>query len=234
MKLWFIKGSDLACFLGEREHRIIEESSSIKTVRKGESLISDEEGVGTVYMLNTGAAKITKETRRDLEIVTEVLPSRSLFGEASPTESCEKNEAVTALEDCTLCMIDIKEFNALFESLPGFSALRRAMAEFSDVKLEKKLFQLLYCTVEKRLATLLLRLLDDFGRPAVDGYLLNLRLTHQDIADMIASTRETTTVRLNTFRQAGLIDYMDKHIVIKSSKGLKTIAAQECSSNSAN
>jgi CRP/FNR family cyclic AMP-dependent transcriptional regulator len=92
-------------------------------------------------------------------------------------------------------------------------------------KIENKLLDLLYRTVEQRLARTFLNLLDDFGVPHGSGYLLQIKLTHKDFADLIASTRETVTTTLGKMRADGLIDFEDKYIVIRSQERLSALAS---------
>lgn len=61
--------------------------------------------------------------------------------------------------------------------------------------------------VEKRLQQFLLWLFKTFGRPAKQGWVLDLPLTHQDIAETIGTTRVTVTRLMSQFQQEGLIDW---------------------------
>ncbi len=54
--------------------------------------------------------------------------------------------------------------------------------------------------------------------------MLNIKLTHQDIANLIASTRETVTVTLNHLKADEVINTMDKYIIIKDIDKLKKVA----------
>ena len=112
----------------------------------------------------------------------------------------------------------------MIQRMPGLSIKFTKMIGFRRCKIENKLLDLLFSTVEQRLTKTLLNLLDDFGIPHKDGYLLKIKLTHKDFADLIASTRETVTTTLNKFKSEGIIDYEEKYIVIKSLKEIKNIA----------
>ncbi|MEN9221521.1 MAG: Crp/Fnr family transcriptional regulator, partial [Thermostichus sp. BF3_bins_97] len=70
--------------------------------------------------------------------------------------------------------------------------------------------------VEDRLRQLLSLLAGELGSPTAAGIRINVRLTHQDLANAIGTTRVTITRLLNRFRQQGWIT-LDKHrhLVIK-------------------
>jgi CRP-like cAMP-binding protein len=69
--------------------------------------------------------------------------------------------------------------------------------------------------VDDRLYQLLLLLQQEFGQPVVEGTRLNIRLTHQDIANAICTTRVTVTRMLGKLKQQGLISRDgDRHLVL--------------------
>ena len=71
--------------------------------------------------------------------------------------------------------------------------------------------------VEDRLNQLLLLLKQEFGQPVTGGIRLNIRLTHQDIANVICTTRVTVTRMLGKLQQNGCISRdSDRHLVIKN------------------
>lgn len=62
--------------------------------------------------------------------------------------------------------------------------------------------------------------------PYKSGYQLKIKLTHQDFADMIASTRETVTATLSKLKNQDIIDYEDKYVVIKSVEQVRVVAEE--------
>src|SRR3712207_3926809 len=93
----------------------------------------------------------------------------------------------------------------LHDALPISERLRQ-----SDEVIES----LLDREVSARLATLLLNLGDRFGEADGSGAALKVRLTHQDLANMIASTREAVSKVMSEFQRDGLIEVRDRRIFI--------------------
>ena len=54
------------------------------------------------------------------------------------------------------------------------------------------------------------------GRTSPEGVLIDLPLPHREIASIVGSTRESVTVRLNALKRAGIIDFVDRKILIKT------------------
>ena len=123
-----------------------------------------------------------------------------------------------------ICIIKHDDFEQLIKKVPTLSIQISKIIGFRKCKVENKLIDLLFSTVEQRIAKTLLNLLDDFGTPHGEEYLLKIKLTHKDYAALIASTRETVTATINKLKNEGLIDFKGKYVVIKSVNGLRAIA----------
>ena len=74
---------------------------------------------------------------------------------------------------------------------------------------------LLHREVSTRLATLLGNLGERFGRVNGSGTLIDVRLTHQDLANMIASTREAVSKVMSEFQREGVIENRNRRIVLR-------------------
>jgi CRP-like cAMP-binding protein len=68
--------------------------------------------------------------------------------------------------------------------------------------------------VEDMLLKLLTWLAKRFGHPVEQGNVIDLRLTHQDLAELLASTRVTVTRLLNQFEQQGLIQRLPRQLIV--------------------
>ncbi len=87
-------------------------------------------------------------------------------------------------------------------------------------KIENRIENLLYKDVPSRLARILLDLGDESGYIDNMGVRLKSRLTHQELASLITSTRETVSLILGEFRDKGLIEFNRKEIIIRNKNGL--------------
>jgi CRP-like cAMP-binding protein len=71
--------------------------------------------------------------------------------------------------------------------------------------------------IHQRLQQLLDWLADKFGHELEQGQLIQLRLTHQDIADTLGTTRVTVTRLLSQFEQQGRIRWIAQHLLLPRS-----------------
>ena len=204
---------------------MIDQYSSMKEIAKGDILYMQGAADKNVYLLKKGAVKITKLTPQGNEMILDIFSGGSMFGEMSVIDPQERDESAVVVEDGLLCIMKKEDFERLVEMVPGLAIRLSKMIGLKRWKIENKLLDLLYRTVEQRLAKTFLNLLEDFGVPHKNGYLLQIRLTHKDYADLIASTRETVTATLNKMKNDGLIDFEDKYIVIKSQERLSALTS---------
>lgn len=223
-KLWYLKNIDLFRHLNDEEIRMIEQHTLMREIKKGEALYFEGSSDQSIYILKKGAVKITKITPQGREIILDIFKEGSIFGEMVFLESEERNESAEALEEGLLCIMRKRDFDQMVQRMPDLSIKITKMIGFRRCKIENKLLDLLFSTVEQRLAKTLLSLLDEFGVLQNDQYLIKIKLMHKDYAALIASTRETVTATFNKLKEEGLIDFEGKYVVIKSLEGIKTIA----------
>jgi CRP/FNR family transcriptional regulator len=79
--------------------------------------------------------------------------------------------------------------------------------------------------VEARIAALLLKLAGKVGVESKEGLLIDMRLTKQDVADMVGTTVETSIRTFSKFKKQGLVSDADGKIIIKDKEGLAEMAS---------
>ncbi len=77
--------------------------------------------------------------------------------------------------------------------------------------------------VESRIASLLLKLSDKAGQKVNDGLLIDMKLTKQDIAEMVGTTVETSIRTMSKFKKLGIIAEKEGKILIKDVKKLRSL-----------
>ncbi len=79
--------------------------------------------------------------------------------------------------------------------------------------------------VEARIAALLLKLANKVGTKTGEGTMIDMRLTKQDVADMVGTTVETSIRTFSKFKKMGFLSDADGRIVIKDKEGLTELAS---------
>jgi CRP-like cAMP-binding protein len=224
-KLWYLKNLDMFSHLRDEEmHHVIVKTSAMREIKKGEILYLQGSSDKDIYILKKGAVKINKLSPEGRVITLDIFKGGTLFGELGTLDDSERDETAEVVEDGLLCIMSKSNFDEMLKIVPGLSIRLNKIIGLRRRKIENKLLDLLYSTVEVRLAKTLINLLDDFGIPDNDSYILKIKLTHQDLSELIASTRETTTATLNNLKKEGLIDYEGKYIRILDKDKLDSLS----------
>lgn len=223
-KLWYLKNLDMFSHLRDEEmSHVIEKTSAMKEIKRGDVLYLQGTSDRDIYILKKGAVKINKLSADGKVITLDILKGGTLFGELGAIDDTDRDETAEVIEDGLICIMRKQNFAELLKMVPGLAIRLNKIIGLRRRKIENKLIDLLYCTVEERLAKTLINLLDDFGVPDGDSYILKIKLTHQDLSELIASTRETTTLTLNSLKKDGLIDYEGKYIRVIDKDRLEAI-----------
>ncbi len=122
------------------------------------------------------------------------------------------------LLDC-LSDADVKELVSLCQvRVVARGAVIYDAGENSDV--ESRIQDILFKDVRTRLAHTVARLANKFGEEAPEGQRIGLRLTQTDLAQLIGSTRETTSTIFNEFRRDGLLGSDGHYIIVRDLEAL--------------
>ncbi|MDQ3653351.1 MAG: Crp/Fnr family transcriptional regulator [Acidobacteriota bacterium] len=170
----------------------------------------------TLYLLARGRVKLCAvNPSSGREAVIDIVGPGYLFGESALYASGFREKCAVAYENSRLLRIPVREFRGgmvesreLYDYIFGLVGQRLARAErrVADFALD---------AIPARLDKLLIELSERYGRRQAEGVLIDLALPHREIASIVGSTRESVTVRLNAMRRAGMIDFVNRKILIK-------------------
>jgi len=187
-------------------------------------IYSAEEAEGRVLMIDEGKVRQCKVTEDGREVTLSVLSAGEFFGDLGRREHESCDTFAEAVTDTTLLEVPRADFEELLRHAPDVCL---AVIESMATQLRRREGQiedLVFRTVSERVASTLIRLANDHGRVGRQGVTIDLRLTHKDIANMVAATRETVTGVLSGFRREGAIEMDQKHVRIADYERLRTAA----------
>ncbi len=167
-----------------------------------------------LYFLISGTIRLYKIYGDYKEATTALLKENGIFGKLSLVEGRWQDVFAEAVTDVRVASVQKTSLEWAIKREPEF-----AMKLFSSLserlrQSDEVIESLLHREVSSRLATLLINLGDRFGEGNGSGLLLDVRLTHQDLANMIASTREAVSKVMSEFQREGSIEVRNRKIVI--------------------
>ncbi len=178
-----------------------------------------------LYAVLSGRVKLTQVSPEGKELVLCVLGKGDVFGELCLFDEGPHSTLATALEDAEIFTVKCSDLAKFMAEDPALvTALGKHVGERIRT-LEQKLSDLVFKDVAQRLASLLVDLAHDYGEKTESGeHVIEMKITHQDLAGLIGSTRETTTTTLNQFRDKGLIDFRRGQIIVRDIRRLEKAA----------
>ncbi|MGD0836999.1 MAG: Crp/Fnr family transcriptional regulator [Polyangia bacterium] len=178
----------------------------------------------SVHFIASGRVKVSKVTRDGKELTLAYRTGGDFFGETCLLDGGPREEMVEAMEATTGVAIDRTSFDHL---LTGSAAVAYAFARSLIARwrgLEAKVEQLVFKDVGSKLAELLLRLGSEHGIEHRRGLVLDLKITHQEMANLIGSTRETVSLTLSQFKRKGYVSTEGRRVILSDREGLRALA----------
>jgi CRP/FNR family transcriptional regulator len=196
-----------------------------ESYRKRDTIFSEGEAAEWFFIVTAGKVKITKLSQDGKEIILEIISPGDIFGGVAVLRNIPYPANAVAMEDTETVKISRKNLMRLVDRFPNlmyFIALQlgdRMKSSYESLKniaLER---------VEARIAALLLKLADKVGQPSRDGVMIDMRLTKQDVADMVGTTVETSIRTFSRFKKQGLVGEADGKFVIRNEESLRSLAS---------
>ena len=169
---------------------------------------------GQLYFLLEGTVRLYTIYGRYKEATIALLKDGGIFGELSLDEEGWQNVFAEAVTDARVAVVRKSVLANVIKRQPEF--ITKLVFSISERlrQSDEVIESLLDREVSARLTTLLLNLGDRFGEVDGSGMVLNVRLTHQDLANMIFSTREAVSKVMSEFQRDGLIEVRNRRIAI--------------------
>ena len=167
-----------------------------------------------LYFLLEGTVRLYKIYGEYKEATVALLKDGGVFGELSLEEGRWQSVFAETVTDARVAVVRKSILNEVIRRRPEFAM--RLFFSFSERlrQSDEMIESLLDREVSARLATLLLHLGDRFGETNESGTVLKVRLTHQDLANMIVSTREAVSKVMSELQRDGLIEVRNRRIAV--------------------
>ena len=214
-KLWYLENFNILKALSKSEMMKLNERTKMRNCHKNEVIYLPYEKSNTIYFLKEGKVKISSVSEDGREMIHAILGQGEIFGELAITDQSERKQIAEATEDALVCSIDVNEFSEFMRSNSRLNLSITKAIGFRLRKIQARLESLWFKSAPERIRSFIKDLADEHGRDVGDEKSVNLNLTHQEIASLTATTRQTVTSTLNDLEKKGIIIYDRKRILIK-------------------
>lgn len=220
-KLNDLKKIPIFSSLNDDELKEIQPYLIIERIKKKQKIFSEGDAPDWFYILTEGKVKITKLSHDGREIIIELISPPDFFGGLAVLKGFQYPANAITMEDSDIIKISRHNLMKVIDRFPNImyditSNLGERVREFHDtlknIALER---------VESRIAALLLKLADKVGEKRDKDIFINMRLTKQDIAEMVGTTVETAIRVMSRLKKLGLIEEKDGKILLKNPSELR-------------
>jgi CRP-like cAMP-binding protein len=226
MLLSFLTRIELFRGVTEAEAQKITVMCPEKRYPKGGTIFSPGDPPDFLYLLTKGLVKLVSISEKGLETILQIFKPDDVFGEFLLSADKRRFGAV-AMEEAIVTGITREAFTELLASIPtvGLNFIKLLSGRLE--KAERELAEFSHSWSYHRLAKILLELSESFGEEIPSGTMINLRMTHEDLANMIGTSRETVTTQLRRFEHMGLVARQGRRIILNKPGLLQFVQSEE-------
>ncbi len=193
----------------------------VESFDRGKTIFFPGDPAERVYFLIRGAVKLSRVYEAGEEITVSLLKENSVFGVLSlvsgpgtePRQADRFYHSV-AFTPVELLSVPIEQVEKALKQNPELAMMMLQGLSSRILQTEMMIETLAHRDMRSRLTSFLLILCRDFGLQGPNGVIIDLKLSHQAIAEAIGSTRVTITRLLGDLRQNKMISIHKKKITV--------------------
>ncbi|WP_052427399.1 Crp/Fnr family transcriptional regulator [Neobacillus niacini] len=210
--------------------QFFQKSEQIQKIKAGTVLFQEKDSVEHVYLLLSGTVALGRVHMRGKDFILKILNSREMIVEYQLFKHNPHYQFYgKTLSDCEILTIKKDQFEEFIMNDPDAMNAFVSWLSTSYLKSQMKCQDLIMNGKKGGLYSILIRLCNTYGVMTEDGILIDLPLTHQELANLTYGTREVIQRALKELREKDIVSYDQQKFTIKNIRYLKEeIDCQNC------
>ena len=199
---------------------VLDEIANLLIDRKfpKDAVIFEEGSVGDyMYLIRDGQVKVTKMSDDGREKILEMLEPGDFFGEMSLLDREPRSASIKTTSACLLLALSRQDFLDLLRQNPDASMEMIRVMSHRIRETDEQIRGLLFERVESRTRRILLRMAKD-PAPGVPDRLATATITHQQLADLVGTSRETITRVVKDLKDDGWLTQQGKRYLVPATE----------------
>ena len=204
--------------LSEGEILQLERQTQFWEVKKGQTIYFPGDVADALFMLKSGKIKVSRFSADGKEIIIIILGPGEIFGELALSGQEKREDIARATEDTILCSMRVDQFENMMVNNPKFHLEITKLIGARLSRFERRMERLIFKSAEQRIGSFLRDLAEEHGRAILyssEEKEIRFTLTHQEIAQLTATSRQTVTTVLGKLESGGIIGYDRHRILVK-------------------
>lgn len=198
------------------ELKKIDQSSTMTPVKKGTQLLIPGQSLDILFILKKGQVRLYRMTPNGKQFTTDILLDGNVFGETDSFTLTDQDTYAEAMTDSYICTMNKEKFEQFIRSSPDVSLkliqiLSNRLKETYDLSEKIALADIRFRTL-----FLLLKMSEKSGKREKDWQSIQMKLTHEDVATMVGSSRESISLLMSRLKKEGLVKKTLRGYAIKA------------------
>ena len=220
--IWYAEQVNLEALFISNPSLETEFEARKKVKKKGNYIYLPEEVSNKIYFILNGKVKIGTFRDNEKEIVTAILQTGDVFSEMSILGEKIRKDFAISTTDCTLVAFTKSELNVLMKNHSALSILMMRIMNERVIEMEDRLESLIFKDSRTRILEFLISRIEKSGQRIGYEWVLRNFITHQDIASLTSTSRQTVTMILNDLRNNNIIQFDRKRLLVRDLDKLKS------------
>jgi CRP-like cAMP-binding protein len=208
-----------------------EKKEPIQKIKAGSVLFQEKDPAQYVFLLLKGSISLGRVHLRGKDFILKILNDQELIVEYQLFKPSPHYQFYAkTMTDCEMIFIKKEQFEEFIKNDPEAMSALVAWLSTGYLKAQMKCQDLIMNGKKGGLYSILIRLSNSYGIKTEDGILIDLPLTHQELANLTYGTREVIQRALKDLREKEIITYDYQKLTIKKLNYLKEeVDCQNCS-----
>jgi len=183
--------------------------------KKGTAVYVPQDLSDRIFFITEGRIKISVMNEEGKEITKSILGRGEVFGELAVLGEKLRHDFATALEDTETCVVTLDELRGLMRDRSELNLFFMKIFGGRQLEMERRLESLVFRDSRSRIVEFLVNLSRSKGQRVGYEWVVRKPVTHQEIANLTATSRQTVTTTLNDLRYKKLLTFNRSRLLVR-------------------
>ena len=219
--LWYLENIDVNDMFCPKKLGSDPDNHFHKVFKKGDYVYLPDQSSDKIFFLTRGRVKIGSYNDSGKEITKAILKKGEVFGELSMIGEEKRRDFAYAMEEVEVCAIASDQMKSMMKDHSNVSLFFMKIMGSRVLEMENRLESLVFKDSRSRIIEYMVNEIDKNGQRVGYEWVLRNFITHQEIANLTATSRQTVTTVLNDLRSEDIITFNRKRLLVRDLDKLK-------------
>ena len=200
-------------------------AARLRSFRRGQVVFTRSDPGDTVVVVVSGRVKVAVRSADGGELTLAIVQPGGLLGELGVVDGGPRSADAETLEECQLLLIPQDMIRDICARVPSAAQALTSSIAATLRRLTEATADLVFLDLPRRVAKILL------SQPRGDDGIIRFRLSQEELAHQVGSTRQSVNAALRGFERRGWIEMLDRAVIVKQPAALGRFVGTEVSAS---